>query len=173
MSGPQQLARSGVETSRKLLHIYQTDGPPAPPLALSYFSLCFVGQNAASASAAWALFHPDELAAAAEESVVYKRGCRRQHEPSAQSESSDGAPQDPPPDEKPAFRVGFVQREHSQAHRFWGGGWFRVGPAGRSHTHRAHLLRTKAGMALGGQLGVGRGRIMTYGNASGLQGPAE
>lgn len=42
-----------------------------------------------------------------------------------------------------------------------------------AHTHRAHLLRTKAGMALGGQLGVGRGRIMTYGNASGLQGPAE
>lgn len=55
-------------------------GRCSSPPTLSYFSLCFVGQNAASASAAWALFAPDELAAAAEVSVVYKRGCRRQRE---------------------------------------------------------------------------------------------
>lgn len=46
-----------------------------------------------------------------------------------------------------------------------------MGPVG--HSLRTHLLRTKAVVVLGGQVGVGRGRIMTYGNASGLRGPAE
>lgn len=54
-----------------------------------------------------------------------------------------------------------------------GWGLVLVWASGLALVHTAHLLRTKAGMALGGQVGVGRGRVMTYGNASGLQGPAE